>query len=106
MIVRDLIAEVRRHFATTSDVWQAAERWGELQDAYYDLPCHSPERRRVGEQIAACVDDIAYGIESSRLAATVGFIGDPAGLRRDCSGWRNGDDMSGEEPCEHEEAPL
>lgn len=96
-----LIDRIRHEFATTSAVRQAGERWGELQEEHDRYPCHSAERRVVGAEIASCLDVIAHGIIQSRLASLVGFIGDPDDLRRDMAGWRNGDDMSGEEFCPH-----
>lgn len=95
-----LIARIRAEFATTSEVQRAADRWHELSPEYDRHPCHSPERRAVGAQIAVCVEEIADGITASKLASWVGFIADPNDLRRDAAGWRNGDVM-GEGVCPH-----
>lgn len=86
-----MIDKIRAEVATTSTVHQAADRWGELTDDYEDAPEGSAERRRVGALIADCVEEIADGIEASKLASWVGFIGTPASLRRDAVQWRSGE---------------
>lgn len=96
----NLIEKIRREFAITSEVRQACDRWGELQEEYDLHPCHSPERRAVGEQIASCLNAIADGLEGAKLPRLLAWF-DPDELRRDMAGWRNGDDMSGEEVCPH-----
>lgn len=97
----NLIDRIRVEFAYASSVREACDRWGELQQQYYLHPCHSPERRAVGEQIAVCLAVIADGLDGAKLPRVFAWF-DPEGLRRDAEGWRNGDDMSGEECCPHD----
>ncbi len=95
-----LVKRLRAEVAVTREVRQAAERWSELSDEYDRHPCHSPERREVGEEIARCLLVIAAGVERSRLAGAVGFACPPDILRADAESWRNGD-AQGEDVCPH-----
>lgn len=99
--MKALFERVRAEFATTSHVRQAVDRWQELSPEYDRHPCHSPERRAVGAEIAGCLAVIADGIEASRLASWVGFLGDPENVREGMEFWRAGDCHDGE-VCPHE----
>lgn len=91
MNAQTVIAMIRAEFATTSNVRQTGERWHKLGLKYDDAPEGSAERVRLGGLIADCVEEIADGIEASKLASVIGFVGSSAELRRDAAEWRTGE---------------
>jgi hypothetical protein len=78
-------ADVTHHRALRAE-WDCC---GDLLDAYEDAPENSPERVRLGNEIADLCESMAAHWEASKTAFLTSSV-DPAEFRADAAEWRTG----------------